>query len=172
MKLNEMIINIMREIRRTFEVSAESSEYIIENGTINLKEHYLVGEWILVQGSRLNNGIYRIGAVNGTILPLYTLSNGSDDENPTCADESFQGCVWRLNLPRDFIEMAEEITAWSNKSDNVPSDVVSHSVVGLYSETRATGHDGLPLGWKQVFGKRLGAFRRMFSTINLNGGGA
>jgi hypothetical protein len=168
MKLNEFILMMIRHLRNAFEVSGSIGDYAIDDGSILLYEDYLVGEWIAIVGSRVNDGIYRIDESIPT-TPLtgkykYRLGNGTDAESPV-TDEAFTGTVWSLKLPRSLVTLCGEIKAWMDSPAGKPTNITSESVVGFYSKTMATSENGMPVGWEDVFKSRIhDGWREMFSS--------
>jgi len=165
MKLNEVILVVMRELRRTFEIDSESGVYSIFNSEIQLRRDYIKGEWIIITGSRFNDGVYQLKRTLPD-TPLL-LTNGSDNGIAVEDEDDFQGTIWRLRLPRDFIALCKEINAFMDSPEGKQSAIVSENVVGVHSWSKATGKEGKPLGWQQLFGNRLSPWRRMFSTIKI-----
>ena len=158
-KLNETMLNVIRYLHNGgiaahWLAGSESGSFTLNAGAIDLTGTYLVGEWIAIVGSRLNDGIYEV--VGGSV----ELGNGSDDEMPV-SNETFDGAVYRLKFPSGFVQTCKRIMDYMNSPQGDPAnaDVVSHSVVGFYSETRATGADGLPIGWEKKFASGLSGLK-------------
>jgi len=166
MKLNETILEVVRELRNTFEDEKATGNFTIEDGLIRLPNTFKNGMWIAITGSNFSDGIYML-AQNSEIAP-FKLTNGSDEVLPVEQGESFNGAIYHLKLPPGFVKLAGDIMSWANDPINTPSAVTSESVVGFHSWSKATRQSGLPLGWQQVFSSKLSAFnRRMFSTIQI-----
>lgn len=68
-------------------------------------------------------------------------------------DEIFDGAVWLLAIPQDFIKLSEEIAEY--KQNNKPSGYTSESFGG-YSYTKKEDS-----GWQGIFKKALHRFRKM-----------
>lgn len=156
-----MLLEIMRECKNFFVVSEETGTFEIFDGFIQLDKKYLKGQYIAIgrmtansPGSILNAGIYRI------IDDVYTLKR-----TPPVEDEVFSGSVFGLSIPVDFLELVKSIEAFQEKQ-GTPTNITSESF-GVYSESRATGADGAPMGWSDVFRKQLNRYRRMFPDINI-----
>jgi len=145
------MLSVMREVRNFFEYTAEIGEFEIVNSIITLTDDYLLGQYILITGSILNDGLYLLHD------DLYTLD--------VVIDEKFTGIVYGLRVPRDFVDLSNEIIEF-NKKAGINSDLVSESF-GTYSYRVATTSDGMRAGWIDVFADRLREFRHMFTTINV-----
>jgi len=145
------MLSVMREVRNFFEYTVEIGEFEIAGSVITLLDEYLPGQYILITGSILNDGLYLLHD------DLYTLDGA--------VDEIFTGIIYGLRVPRDFVELSNEIIEF-NKKAGTNSDLVSESF-GTYSYRVATTTDGMRAGWNVVFADRLREFRHMFTTINV-----
>lgn len=97
------------------------------------------GQYFRICGSVFNDGLHQYPAENLT-------------------DETFTGAVWALAVPRQLVALADEIKAWVEK--NQPSAYTSESFGG-YSYSKATGQNGAPMGWQDVFRAQLNPYRKM-----------
>lgn len=147
-----MLLQVMRHIHNFFEVSDESGNFTITGGIIALKGKYITGQYIAVTGSVLNDGVYLLTNT------LYTLSQAQD--------EAFNGIVYGLRIPRDFLSLVSDIEQFVAKA-GADSPYTSESVVGLHSWSKATDKTGAPVSWETVYKKRLNPYRRMFSSIKI-----
>lgn len=140
-----MILNIMREVKRFWEVSSEDGEFVIEDGILTGNEYmYPVGSYIAITGSLMNNNVYLITDDKITL------------ENTT--DEEFEGTIYQLAPPRDFLELVEEIKRFQ-ETQGTPSINISERF-GTDSRTKATGKNGAVLTWRDVFQERLRPYRK------------
>ena len=183
MTLNQTISEVCRHLRNFFHFDDNANKphyrkegnFNITDGNIELDSNELqYGDWIAIKSRRLS-GIYRLDKVPPLESPLepytvphFRLSNGSDSNNPLDGVESLTVAVWRLELPIGFVDLCREIMDWRNDPKNAPSAVISHSVIGFYSETRATGKDGKAIGWKGHFSDRIpDNWRNMFTAFEI-----
>ena len=116
-------------------------EYAISNGTIELP-FLRPGQYFRIIGSVFNDGLHQYPAEDLT-------------------DETFDGAVWALAIPKQVITLADEIKAWTEK--NKPSAYTSESFGG-YSRTVATGSNGAPMGWQDVFKSQLAPYKKLRET--------
>ena len=115
--------------------------YTVVDGSIELP--FLVsGQYFRIVGSVFNDGLHQYPAENLT-------------------DETFDGAVWALAIPRAVQELSDEIKAWAEK--NQPSAYTSESFGG-YSYSKATGSNGAPMGWQEVFRAQLNPYRKIRET--------
>ena len=123
-----------------------AGEYSIENGSITLP-FLLNGQYFRVIGSALNDGVYQ--------YPAYGLS-----------DETFNGEIWAMRVPRDVLQIASEVAEWVEKyGDKAASPFQSENVIGVYNYAKAMGGQGADYGprssWHDVFGTRLSRWRKL-----------
>ena len=113
--------------------------YSVSSGTLDL-DFIQNGQYFRIVGSVFNDGVYKYPAEKMT-------------------DETFEGEIWAMAVPKAVENLATEIGAWC--TDNPPSAYVSEAFGG-YSRTRATsGGTGAPATWEDVFRGRLNAWRKL-----------
>lgn len=135
-----MLESILLHLNNWFLVpdGVHSGAYEIKDGSIVLP--FLVsGQYFRICGSVLNDGLY--------IYPAEGLK-----------DEAFEGVIWALAVPSSLVALAEEIQEWTAK--NQPSAFTSESFGG-YSYSKATGSNGAPMSWQDVFRARLNPYRKI-----------
>ena len=157
MAINTTILAVMRETNNFFlqrdargNFIAERGEFALENGSISLSGSYQVRQYILLTGSTLVDGVYRITAA----------SNGAYALEGAEVSERWSGVVYSLRIPPDFTALCEEIHVFSVSKAGQPSDYASETVIGVHSYTRGTKPNGAPVTWRDVFMDRLHKFRR------------
>ena len=109
-----------------------------------------VGQYFRIVGSTLNDGVYQ--------YPITTLT-----------DETFNGAIWGMSLPKAFIALLDDIEAWKTKyasADSVAmSPFTSESVPGVYSYSKNSGGNDTTTDksgtWQGAFGARLAPYRKM-----------
>lgn len=142
-----VIEQICAFIHNYFVHGKEHGIFTISNGSIELP--FLVpGQYFRICGSRMNDGVYQYGAADLT-------------------DETFEGEIWDMRLPRSFLVLAKEIEAWNEKyADTVTGPYQSESFGG-YSYSLKTGYsagsgvDSNAAGWQGVFKTRLNQWRKL-----------
>lgn len=144
-----MLLELMRECHNFFDISEEQGNFTIQDSIININKNYLIGQYILVTGSILNDGVYLLND------KLYTLVNSVDEE--------FNGIVYGLRIPKDFIKLSEEIEKFI--ADN-PTTNITRESFGNYSSSKAQGKNGI-ITWQEQFASRLNPYRRMFHNIRI-----
>lgn len=123
-----------------------TGKYSIKDGSIELP--FLVsGQYFRIVGSVLNDGLHQYPA--------------SDLQ-----DEEFTGAVWALAIPKAVIDLDTKISTWTEK--NQPSAYTSESFGG-YSYSKATGANGTPASWQDVFAADLAPYRKLRETAFVRG---
>lgn len=135
-----MLYEILKHIRNFFPDVAKQkeAEFEISNNVIRPSFDLLSGQYFLIEGSALNDGIHRAG---------------EDLEN-----EIFRGVITPLKIPKDLLSLATEIEDFESK--NKPSAFSSESFGG-YSYTRATNSAGKQVSWQDAYSTRLNAWRKL-----------
>lgn len=113
--------------------------FTVKNGKIEDFE-ILHNQYFLIKGSVLNDGLY--------CYPDEQLH-----------DETFEGNISLLAIPKDFIELSNEINEFVTKhGDNSP--YVSESFGG-YSYSKPTNEYGVSVSWKDVFKSQLLRYKKI-----------
>ena len=111
----------------------------------------LENQYIRIVGSVLNDGVYQYKSAGITGL----------------VNESFNGAIWSLAIPKDVINLDAEITAWQAKYGAVDGAAMSpftNESFGGYSYTKSVGGEssnGSFGGWQKVFAARLDQWRKI-----------
>ena len=113
--------------------------YRIEKGVISLS-FLAPGQYFRLFGSRFNDGVHMYGV-------------------DALTDEEFDGVVWEMRPPREFLDLCDEIQAWQDQyGGDAAKPYQSESVIGVYTYTQPK--DG-PITWWQVFQPRLKPYMRL-----------
>ena len=136
-----MLEEVLQHLNNWFLVpdGIHTGEFIVQDGRLTLP-FLQTGQYFRVVGSVFNDG-----------LPQYPAKN--------MTDETFDGAVWALAVPRAVITLADEIVSWDAKN-GAPGPYTSESF-GDYSYSKATNASGVAVGWQDVFKSRLNAWRRI-----------
>ena len=129
-----------------------SGTYTINNGAISpLPDSIINGQYIRIVGSKLNDRVIRYTAEDLAALK----------------DETFNGAIWSMYVPPDFIELCEDIAEWNAKNGTAESAAMSpftSESFGGYSYSKGGGSastGGACTVWQDVFKPRLNAYRRI-----------
>ena len=99
------------------------------------------GQYFRIVGSVFNDGVHQFGDV---------LQN-----------ETFEGAIWLMRVPKDFLDLCGEMEAWQDKygSGESLSPYQSESFGG-YTYTKASGTNGGNATVWDVFKSRLDLYRK------------
>lgn len=136
-------------INNFYYLDKEFGTFTIKDGIINTKNKYLKGQWIEIEGSFLNDGIYKIEDISENGIKLTGLT-----------DEEFKGIIFILKIPKTLQDIKTEVEEFNAK--NIATNKISYSFGG-YSESLATNEKGNVQNWKDVFRNRLIGFRNITS---------
>lgn len=132
-----MLETVLMYLNNWFVVGRYDDTYIIEDGGITLP--FLVdGQYFRIVGSLFNDGVYQYPA--------------------ELTDETFDGSVWTLAIPKALLSTVDEITAWTAK--NGDSGPYTSESFGGYSYSKATNSKGLAVGWRDVFSAQLAPWKK------------
>lgn len=122
----------------------------IENGALVQTYGLKPNQYFRIIDSPLNTGIYQ--------YPTTSLK-----------DETFDGAIWGMAIPPQFLELCDKIEAWRLKYEATDSVVMSpfnsESVSGVYSYSKSSGGNDTSKDksgtWQGVFGAALSPWRKM-----------
>ena len=126
----------------------------IINGALSETYDLKVGQYFRIVDSTLNDGVY--------LYPITTLT-----------DETFDGAIWGMALPKPFIALLDDIEAWKAKFNSLDTQDGKQAMspfnsesFGGYSYSKSNGGTGDTSKdksgtWQGVFGARLAPYRKM-----------
>lgn len=139
-----MLEQVLMNIRNWFPVKGGiySGTFTIKDGGIMLP--FLAdGQYFRICGSVFNDGLHQYNVLDLT-------------------DETFNGTIWALAIPKAVIDLADEIQEWQDKNADVLSSPYSSESFGGYSYSKATNSaTGGSETWQSHFGQQLSAWRKM-----------
>lgn len=147
----EELLNYLKNYFYKFMVEGN---FIISENKIKIVGNFLQGQYIKIQGSVLNDGVYRINSITNKEIEVIGAEN-----------EEFEGIIYSLAIPKQLIELENEIKAYKDK--NKPSSIISESFGG-YSYTLAPSKDGTKASWKDIFKTELSPYRKMVDRVPSN----
>ena len=149
------IFEVCQYLKNWFDKNRYMGEIQIENGALSESYGLLANQYFRIIGSTLNNdGVYQ--------YPITTLT-----------DETFDGAIWAMSLPRAFIALLDDIEAWKAKFNSLDTQDGKQAMspfnsesFGGYSYSKSNGGTGdtnkdKSGTWQGVFGARLAPYRKM-----------
>ena len=139
-----MLEQVLMNIRRWFPVEGgiHSGTFTIKDGGVTLP--FLAdGQYFRICGSVFNDGLHQYN-----VLDLI--------------DETFNGTIWALAIPKAVIELADEIQKWQEKNGEASVSPYQSESFGGYSYSKATDAEtGGAVTWQSAFKQQLGAWRKI-----------
>lgn len=134
-----MLEAVLMHLKNWFVVDngIHTGTFTIANGVLPLS-FLQDGQYYRICGSVFNDGLHQYG--------------------DTLTDETFDGAVWALAIPKTVISLSGTIAEWETKNGE-PSPFASESFGG-YSYTRATDATGAPSTWQTAFKAQLAPYRK------------
>ena len=162
-----MLSRIMRSINNHFAIDRLTGKfYGIETGifnlidkTITVKYNYVLGQYIYLHGSILNDGVYQVINIQDGVITL-------DSKDQSLHDEKWGGTIYSLRVPNDFLQLIGQIENFEMSSDGKASNITS-ATFGIQSTTFGTNDQGVKAGWQDVFRQELHKYRRHTPDIEV-----
>ena len=148
-----MLTELCAYLKNWFERSMIYGTITIHDGRVLLYEDVMQdGQYFRIVGSIFNDGVY-----------MHSEESGNDE----LKDETFDGAVWLMAVPREVISLADEIQQWRDKNEALDSNAMSpydsESFGGYsYSKSSGTSETGGGIGgWQTAFSNRLARWRKI-----------
>ena len=142
------IESLIKECNNYFYRWKETNTFTINDNSITVEGKYMIGQYIRIKGSILNDGVYKVETYVNNIITVIGLIN-----------EEFEGIIYGLAIPKSFTELYSKIEEYNTK--NVMSSKTSESF-NNYSVGYATNRNGKPLQWQEMFKNNLDTYRQAF----------
>lgn len=148
-----MLTELCHELKNWFERSKHIGSFVVENGEIKFEDGSPLplqnGQYFRIIGSIFNDGVY--------LHPYSDLK-----------DEAFDGAIWALAIPKEIIDLSDDIDKWQAKYGDVNSEAMSpftSESFGGYSYSKSGG--GASTGssnsgtWQSTFASKLNKWRKI-----------
>ena len=136
-----MLATILNHLNNYFVVKngVHRGTFAIVDGTVSL-DFLKSGQYFKSVGSVFNDGVYQ-----------YPVSN--------LVDEEFEGEIWVMAIPKELLDLAEEISEWLKK---YPITGYISEKFGNYSYSQRTNfRSNAAISWQDVFSVRLNRWRKV-----------
>lgn len=149
------ITSLCREVHNWFERSRHSGTFSVSEGVIDLGSlaqsgEIQEGQYFRILGSVFNDGVHQYG-----------------DMQDVLDDETFEGIVAPMVIPKDFLALLDDINVWAEKygaADSMAMSPFSSESFGGYSYSKGSSgsaSQGSGVGWQNVFAARLNRWRKL-----------
>lgn len=122
-----MLTQICQYLRNWFEKAKYFGDFKIQNGILTYADGtalpLLNGQYFRIVGSNLNDGVFQLGEA--------------------LTDEEFNGAVWAMSIPRDFLARVEEFAVWYGTYQTAVNSPFASETIGGYSYTLKNSNDML-----------------------------
>ena len=139
-----MLEQVLMNIRNWFSVDGGiySGTFTIEDGGIALP--FLAnGQYFRICGSVFNDGLHQYP---------------EDD----LVDETFNGTIWALAIPKAVIDLSDEISKWQEKNGEASVSPYQSESFGGYQYSKQTDAEtGGSVTWQSAFKQQLSAWRKI-----------
>lgn len=139
-----MLESVLRYLNNYFiNDYCDATACLADGVTVDHPEKFVANQYIKIDGTKLNDGVYKILSISGHKLVVSSLIAETSDF-----------CVWGLAIPKTVLDIVTEITAYnSDNSGNIKSETL-----GDYSVT----FDTTDSSWVGAFKSRLASYRKVF----------
>lgn len=156
-----MLTELFNFLKNWFEIEKCYGDFTINNGVVAYADGRELplqeGQYFRVIGSVFNDGVYLRTPEEAPPLTSGALKN-----------ETFNGSIWCLAVPKDVIALAEEISAWQAKYGGIDSAALSpfnSESFGGYSYSKSGGGSSSSGtgagGWEGAFASKLARYRKV-----------
>ena len=137
------VSDVMRHVRNHFIRSAVSGEFAHVSGVLTPTASFSPGMWVAITGEGAPCGVFQLDELGGI---------------PDQADAVWNGTVYLLEPPADFLRLCGDIGCWAAAN---PDPAVTGERLGEYSVSRRA------VTWENAFASALTPYRRMFPEVSL-----
>lgn len=138
------IDDICAECKNYFVTKKVFNKFTVSDGVISPFDFVQEGQYFRVLGSVFNDGVYK----------------NTPEDLAELQDETFDGAIWVMAVPKKIIELAGEINDWQDKYGEVAaSPYTSESVTGYYSYSKSVGSSSAD--WRTAFKSNLNRWRKL-----------
>ena len=149
-----MIEQVLRYLNNYFIYDKASATSVLPDGILSSDpEVYMAGQYVYVSGSVLNDGVYKITAIEGNKLVI------DGTMNPE-SGRSFH--VYGLAIPKSVLDIAKEIEAYNEANPNgIKSESLGDYSVSYGGSSSVSGSSD----WVTVFYAKLAPFRKVYLNL-------
>lgn len=141
-----MLTDLCQELRNWFEKDKHFGTFTISGGALS-STFLQDGQYFRIVGSVFNDGVWKYG---------------TDGDQLT--DETFDGAVWALAIPKAVLTLNDEIDAWIAEYGAVTANPYSSESFGGYSYVKASASGSGSSGnitWQNTFASKLNRWRKI-----------
>lgn len=140
--------DICAECRNYFDKEKVFGEFRISDGTVSPLDFVQEGQYFRILGSVFNDGVYK----------------NTPDDLSKLENETFDGAIWVMAVPKKVLELVTEIGDWQKKYGEFTTSPFTSESFGGYSYSKPSGlnSDGTNLSdWRTAFKSNLNRWRKL-----------
>lgn len=164
-----MITEVCAEVNNWFAKKEDKigGAFSVVDGVLTPPVGLLNNQYYRIIDSRFNDGVHKYAE-------LTELTEESEEQQPEVEqlidEPSFDGAVWKMRVPADFLQLVADIEEWQEKNGNVDSFNMSpyqSESFNNYSRSKggggssASGASPTAVGWQSQFKSRLNKYRKL-----------
>lgn len=151
-----MLYQVLQRLNHYYPVSYSLATEIETDGVVGsfTTNNFVVGQYVLIKNTLLNDGVYKITAIASNKLTL--------DATLTAENTDRHIRVFGLAIPTALVSLATEIETYVTANPN-NSNVASERL-GDYGISYQNG-DNKASGWYGAFQDRLSQYQRFYSDL-------
>ncbi|MCM1227557.1 MAG: hypothetical protein NC320_09070 [Clostridium sp.] len=143
------IEDICAECKNYFVSEKVFGVFTISAGIVSPLDFVRDGQYFRILGSVFNDGVYR----------------NTPESLKELQDETFDGAVWAMNVPKKVQELVKEINEWQEKYGEVSASPYASESFGGYSYSKASAYSqtggGGSSDWRTAFRSNLNRWRKL-----------
>ena len=146
-----MITQVMDYCKNHFIYDSEYKDFavVVDGITGDFDNTYLTGMYIMISGSYLNDGVYKIASATSSKL--------TTEDTLIAEDTDDHIIVYSLRIPPTFVTLVAEITTYDTTSTKgVKSESQGQRSVTYGSSSESDGSD-----WQSVYLSSLSTYKRI-----------
>lgn len=147
------MLELCLECRNFHKPDIYPGTYTITGGVLEPLPAVPDGAWIRIVGSVFNDGCWQYPSADMT-------------------DETFDGAIWLMHVPPDFITLLDDINAWEAANADAVKNATAEVLSGPYTSEsfagytyqKKTGFGDIAISWRDPrlgFTARLNAWRKI-----------
>lgn len=152
-----MISEVCHDLKNWFCYDRIFGRFKSEGGTLRFSDSdkslgIVDNQYFRIVGSIFNDGVWQWNSEG-----IEGLSN----------EEEFEGAVWLMRVPRDFLTLVKDIETWQEKYgavDSAANSPFQSESFGGYSYSKSSGgssNGSTSITWKTAFASRLNKWRKI-----------
>lgn len=146
-----MLTELCQELKNWFVHDLRTGTFTISGGALTA-DFLAPNQYYRIVGSIFNDGVHQYG----------------QEAQGELTDETFDGAVWALAIPKEVVDLAADIAAWRaayEATDSAAMSPFNSESFGGYSYSKgasgASGGAGGGANWKAAFKSRLNIWRKI-----------